>query len=757
MGFRTKLDFSNNRQVKQYEKKITVLSGGTSFGITYSGLTSGPDLSTTGISESITSIASTFSGNSGTTNYNWFDSRMILGQTALSAITPSTSASTQETGTILTVNSSTTIDGNFVALSYSGVSFDLSVIAMYDLGGGSYSGTVITTTLDILSASTLDYTGRTIWNDVHGISRTEKLIITNNPQIGHVWTCIDSEGMGGWQPSSGSTSGTSLWTAGTGYISVVMANSDGDASGPIALVEGYGTVASGSTSHAEGYTTIAGGDYSHSEGIDTKAFGYASHAEGDNTIANGSRSHAEGLGSQALVSYCHAEGNYTTASGNNSHSEGYQTVASGSSSHAEGDRTISGNEGTHSEGSQTQAYGTQAHAEGWNTTALGNQSHSEGTYTIASGTTSHAEGSSTTAGGDSSHTEGDLTTTTGYASHAEGALTIASGYASHAEGLSNEASGNNSHAEGNVTIASGNSSHAEGSHTEAIGIASHSEGLETIASGYTSHAEGYLTTASGLVSHSQGQQTTASGNFSHAGGAQVIASGDYSFVHGQNSLASNNNTIVFGQNMTGTSANTVYVPNLNVKSIGSGTKATNLAIDNIGNIISGTTGDIFYVSKSPEAIPFVAASPTSKGIPAGQTLTGFTATKFNNITTTSTPFGTFNNTTGVFTVSTGCTLLIQAFIHLKTDSSATNYWSTTSTGQVGMGICVDNPTDFYCGDYQVILQNITNAVDISTSTIVYATAGTTFKIKVLNQTDRNYAGYPTITGDVAKMSFTRLD
>ncbi len=48
---------------------------------------------------------------------------------------------------------------------------------MTDLGGGNYSGNVLTKTLNILSANTLDFTGRTIWVDVSGITRTDKLII----------------------------------------------------------------------------------------------------------------------------------------------------------------------------------------------------------------------------------------------------------------------------------------------------------------------------------------------------------------------------------------------------------------------------------------------------------------------------------------------------------------------------------------------------------------------------------------------------
>jgi hypothetical protein len=178
MEFRTKLDFST-RQVRQYPETNVVLSGASSFGVTFSALTSGPDLNTSGTAATINGVVSTFSGNTGTTVYSWYDPSMQLGLSALSALTPSNSAITQDTGIIFTSNTINIIDGNTVVTSYSGISFDITPISMISLGGGAYSGTVYTDTIDFLSAGTLDYTGRTIWVDVSGITRTERMIITN--------------------------------------------------------------------------------------------------------------------------------------------------------------------------------------------------------------------------------------------------------------------------------------------------------------------------------------------------------------------------------------------------------------------------------------------------------------------------------------------------------------------------------------------------------------------------------------------------
>lgn len=178
MEFRTKLDFSSNRQVKQYPETFTVLSGGTSFGVPFSALTTGPDLTTSAVTLTINGVVSTFSGNSGTTNYTWYSNSMSAASGTLSAWTLSNSGITQYAGPVFSASSTSVIDGNTVATSYSGVSFDLTPIVVIDLGGGNYSGSVYTDVLEFYSANTLDFTGRTIWVDVSGITRTERLIIT---------------------------------------------------------------------------------------------------------------------------------------------------------------------------------------------------------------------------------------------------------------------------------------------------------------------------------------------------------------------------------------------------------------------------------------------------------------------------------------------------------------------------------------------------------------------------------------------------
>lgn len=572
MAFTTKLDFSSNRQVKQHIETFTVLSGGTSFGVPFSSLPSGPNLLTSGITNDYTAIVSTFSGNNITTNYNWYDTRMSIAEPYLSAITPSTSAITQEIDGVFAPNNFTYIDGNLVNLDYSGVSFDLFTLAMTDLGGGDYSGTVETTLLNILSASTLDFTGRTIWADVSGITRTDRLIVTNNPQVGHVLTCIDTEGMVAFLPSSGGSSGltSNIWVAGTGIASAVLSGSGGIASGDYSISEGLSNTATGFTAHAEGAANFASGDYSHAEGKGVTSSGAGSHAEGNNTTASGNTSHAEGAQTIAGGDYSHAEGNYSVAGGDSSHAEGGYTIATGASSHAEGYQTQALSDASHAEGYNTIADGMFSHAEGQSTYA-GVNSHAEGNQTYATAT-SHAEGYQTSAMTQFCHAEGFGTLASGNQSHAEGNGTIANGDSSHAEGVGSIASGGRAaHAEGYGSIASGDTAHAQGAGSIAGGTASHAEGSNTRALGDSSHAEGYGTIANNFTAH--------------AGGYQSTASGQHSFVHGSGSTASGFSTIVLGSGISGSADNTTYVDNFNIKNVGAGPGVTDLGVDANGFVV----------------------------------------------------------------------------------------------------------------------------------------------------------------------------
>jgi hypothetical protein len=249
---------------------------------------------------------------------------------------------------------------------------------------------------------------------------------------------------------SGSTGGTSYWSAGTGNNAVATVNGGNIASGDYSLAEGLvttssafgshsegvSTVASGQSSHAEGNQTSAFGGNSHAEGLYTKAEGFTSHAEGNSTTASGSYSHAEGLYTRAEGHVSHAEGSGTTAIGQYSHAQGFGTSATSDTSHAEGYGTLSSGVASHAEGFSSKAIGNYSHAECFNTQAFGLYSHAEGLGSIASGTAAHAEGWGTQANGEGSHSGGE-------GSRANGQYSFVHGNNSQANGISTMVLGSN--------------------------------------------------------------------------------------------------------------------------------------------------------------------------------------------------------------------------------------------------------------------------------------------------------------------------
>jgi hypothetical protein len=311
-GFRTRLDYSDNRQIKQYEKTNTLLSGATTFGLPFSALTSGPDLTTTGITSSYGLVLSTFSGNGTTTIFTWYDSNMQIAESYISAITTSNSGITQNTPQVYVGNTSSALDGNSFYLDYTGVTFDLTVNYIVDLGG-AYSGTIQHTYVDVLSASSLDYSARTIWVQNPEITKTDRLIIERDAQTNYVWTCIDSEGMGAWLPnSSGGTD--NIWTAGTNTSSAVLSGSNSTASGQYSIVGSYNSVVSGNRSAIIGGQNITGtsndtvyvpnliintGGTSSKLGINTNNPAYPIDAYGS---ANSRFWYSSSLGGQVVIS-----------------------------------------------------------------------------------------------------------------------------------------------------------------------------------------------------------------------------------------------------------------------------------------------------------------------------------------------------------------------------------------------------------------------------------------------------------------------
>ena len=178
MGFITKLDYSDNRQIRQRVETQTQLSGGTTFGVPYSELVRGVDYSTTGVTSTSSGVTSTFSGNTGTTIFFFGDTRMELAGADLEPITPSNSGDTQNAGVTYTGDTTTIVDNNQVFLTYTGIGYNLIVTNFEEVSAGNYTGET-TSDLTFYSGNTADYTGSSVWLTSEDSARVKGVLYAN--------------------------------------------------------------------------------------------------------------------------------------------------------------------------------------------------------------------------------------------------------------------------------------------------------------------------------------------------------------------------------------------------------------------------------------------------------------------------------------------------------------------------------------------------------------------------------------------------
>jgi len=280
MPFTTKINFQDNRQHRLPEREYHNLGGITEFGVPFSALTSGPDSTTSATTSTIINIVSNFSGNTGTTVFTFGHPSMNIAQNVFSAITDSTSAITQNSGYVWVGDNSQTLDGNVSYLNYTGITFDIIVTAITETSPGIFTGSVVSDDVFYLSAGTLDFTGRTIWSEVKGIHKTNRLIVTNGAQTGYVLTALNNDGDVYYAPVSGITGGTTLWSAGTGTNAISAKNHGSTASNLYSVAWGSGTTSSGRYSTSFGGATLATGDTATAIGTRTQALGAATFSGG---------------------------------------------------------------------------------------------------------------------------------------------------------------------------------------------------------------------------------------------------------------------------------------------------------------------------------------------------------------------------------------------------------------------------------------------------------------------------------------------
>jgi hypothetical protein len=201
--------------------------------------------------------------------------------------------------------------------------------------------------------------------------------------------------------------------------------------------------------------------------------------------------------------------------------------------------------------------------------------------------------------------------------------------------------------------------------------------------------------------------------------------------------------------------------------------------------VANLTIEDVYAPRSG-VIPLV--SPASvDGVTDGQTISEYTLVSSNSqavkaanlswVPNGSLPtftFGSFDNATGIFTVTDPGTYLIKATIHLKPNNSSSVFWSgpaatfsnpPTATelqnafsniGSFYIGITPDNTSDVYIADSQTLTPGLDRCVEISTSKVITTASTLKFKVKVLNTTNRSYNGTGYIYSDGISFSIIKL-
>lgn len=177
---------------------------------------------------------------------------------------------------------------------------------------------------------------------------------------------------------------------------------------------------------------------------------------------------------------------------------------------------------------------------------------------------------------------------------------------------------------------------------------------------------------------------------------------------------------------------------------------------------------------------------TKSGVEEGQVIFRYTSVASNgqlvvastgafvpNASLPAISFGTFNNTTGLFTITDPGMYLIKATIHLKPDNGSTVFWSGNTAysvpptveelrdnfnaiGSFYIGIHPNNNTDTFVSNSQTLTPNIDRNVEISTSKVITATNPTELRVKVLNTTNRDYDGTGYLGADGISFSIVKL-
>jgi hypothetical protein len=220
-----------------------------------------------------------------------------------------------------------------------------------------------------------------------------------------------------------------------------------------------------------------------------------------------------------------------------------------------------------------------------------------------------------------------------------------------------------------------------------------------------------------------------------------------------------------------------------------------LAINDDWEPTCGIINSIFPGNATTPGAPTFGGTPSSyKGVNEGKPIIRYNAVTSNSVTVTPTvsvggyvsagcmppfSFGTFDNETGIFTITDPGTYLIHAMIHLKSQNNTSDaFWSGdptthtllaspppttytlndnfTNTGSFVLGLHPSNNSDTYVAQGQTLIPGIDRCVEISVSRVLATTIPRAVRVKVLNTTNRDYDGTVYDNTDAIYFSIVKL-
>ena len=191
--FLTRVDLSDDRQIKQNENTLTTFSGSlntlqyTILGQDYSDLKKGFDILTSGATNNESNIYFTFTGTTGSTTYFGIPTIYNSIIPNLPVITNLNYYGTNFGAYYFDPTQTVVVDGNSFDILFSGAQFNFNVYAFVDIGsptGTTFSGICFTNYVVGLSARTYDWyylkSGSTTWLQVLGRLDTQKFSVESN-------------------------------------------------------------------------------------------------------------------------------------------------------------------------------------------------------------------------------------------------------------------------------------------------------------------------------------------------------------------------------------------------------------------------------------------------------------------------------------------------------------------------------------------------------------------------------------------------